>query len=65
MKYVLSLFLVVFASPSYAYLDPGAGSYFFQSLVAVFSVVIVFFGRIKMIVKDIFYKLSSRIKKRN
>lgn len=37
-KFITALFCVAFASPSYAYLDPGTGSIILQSLLASIAV---------------------------
>ncbi len=57
---VLFLLIVFFSKNSYAYLDPGTGSYIFQLLIAgiiggIFSLKI-FWTKIKSFFKNLFSK---------
>lgn len=47
-----SLFILLFSSPLYAYIDPGSGS-------AIMSAIVGFFVAIAMAVKTYWYKIKS------
>lgn len=40
------LFFFAFASPAYAYIDPGTGSMLLQALIGGFAIVAVFWRRV-------------------
>ncbi len=57
---VVFLLVIIFSKNSYAYLDPGTGSYIFQMLIAGFIgglfAIKLFFNKIKISLKNIFSK---------
>ena len=49
---LVTLFLFLWAQPSFAYIDPGSGS-------AIMSAIIGFFVAIGIVIKTYWYKLKS------
>ena len=55
----LTLSLILFASPAFAYLDPGTGSLLLQGLIGVFAIIISFFSIYWQKVKSLFVKIED------
>jgi len=68
-KVVIFLYFVVlffvFARPSYAYLDPGTGSYLFQLVIAGFLGGSIFFRSTAKKVKKLFKSKKEAERKKN
>ncbi len=56
--------LIVLSKPTYAYLDPGTGSYIIQILIATLAggtyLVITSWSKVKTFLSNLFNKLSKR-----
>ena len=64
VRLIVYLILFFFSSPVYAYIDPGLGSLFLQSLIGGFA---VFFGFISLFwqkIKSFFLKLRGNPKRK-
>ncbi len=65
----LILFLLIMPDKTYAYLDPGTGSYILQVLISMFIAglfaVKIFWGKIKHFVKNLFSKSKKNGKAEN
>ena len=60
-KYVLAALLVVAtATPAFAYIDPGSGSYLIQAIIAGFLGVLYFFKGIRTWIMSLFARLLGR-----
>ena len=68
-KFFISiLFINLFLSKeAFAYIDPGMGSMFLQSIIAVlavcFSSVMIFWSKIKITFSNIFKKIQKKLSK--
>lgn len=68
---VILVLLISFIVPNpvYAYLDPGAGSYIFQLLVAgvvgLGFLLKMYWGRIRAFVKSLLFKVRSEVSENN
>lgn len=63
-KILLIIYLITIPNISYAYLDPGMGSYILAMLAAFFAVMMTFFNVILEKTKNFFKKLSKFFKKK-
>ena len=62
----LYIFLILFIpSTSYAYLDPGAGSFFTQFILMLFAIITTAYFYFKNMIIKIFFKIKNLIKKIN
>ena len=59
----LSLLLCVFVTPSYAYIDPNTGGFFFQTIApfvyGLLGAIVVFWKRIALFFKGLFGKKKN------
>lgn len=53
------MFLIIYANPAYAYLDPGTGSIILQGLIAGLLAIAAAGGAFWQRIKSFFAKLSS------
>ena len=63
LKIILTLLIVCFSQPSFAYIDPFTGSFIIQAIVAFFVTVAFYLGYPIRIIKKIYNKLSKKKKK--
>ena len=63
LRIILTLVIVCFSQPSFAYIDPFTGSFIIQAIVAFFVTVAFYLGYPIRIIKKIYNKLSKKKKK--
>ncbi len=63
-KILLIIYLINIPNISYAYLDPGMGSYILAMLAAFFAAVMAFFNVILEKIKNFFKKIKEIFKKK-
>ena len=62
LKIILTLLIVCFSQPSFAYIDPFTGSFIIQAIVAFFVTVAFYLGYPIRLIKKIYNKLSKKKK---
>jgi hypothetical protein len=62
-KIILTLIIVCFSQPCFAYIDPFTGSFIIQAILAFFAAVIFYLGYPILVIKKIYNKLSKKKKK--
>ncbi len=63
LKIILTLIIVCFSQPSFAYIDPFTGSFIIQAILAFFATVVFYLGYPILIIKKIYKKLFKNKKK--
>ena len=63
LKIILTLVIVCYSQPSFAYIDPFTGSFIIQAILAFFATVAFYLGYPIRIIKKIYNKLSKKKKK--
>jgi len=63
LKIILTLIIVCFSQPSFAYIDPLTGSFIIQTILAFFAAVVFYLGYPFLIIKKIYNKLCKKKKK--
>ena len=63
LKIILTLLIVCFSQPSFAYIDPFTGSFIIQAILAFFVTVAFYLGYPIRLIKKIYNKLSKKKKK--
>jgi len=65
IKYLLLIFsiLLLTVSQSYAYIDPGTGSFIIQTLMALAATIVVYLGYPVRVIKSFFNKFFNSKKK--
>ena len=63
LKIILTLIIVCFSQPSFAYIDPFTGSFIIQAILAFFAAVVFYLGYPILIIKKIYNKLFKNKKK--
>ena len=63
LRIILTLVIVCFSQPSFAYIDPFTGSFIIQTILAFFAAVVFYLGYPILIIKKIYNKLSKKKKK--
>ena len=61
----LSVFYFVLTSNSYAYLDPGTGSYILSMVALFFAAIVPTFISFRMKLKSFFSKFKKKTNKKN
>ncbi len=64
LKIILTLIIVCFSQPSFAYIDPFTGSFIIQAILAFFATVVFYLGYPILIIKKIYKKLFKNKKKK-
>jgi len=59
----ITLFLLLFPTPSYAYLDPGSASYLTTILATATTILVTVIVSIRMYIKTMWSKLKKKILK--
>ena len=62
LKVILTLVIVCFSQPSFAYIDPFTGSFIIQAIIAFFVTVAFYLGYPIRLIKKIYNKLSKKKK---
>ena len=62
MKIFLIIFILLTSTKSYAYFDPGTGSFIVQSLIAFFTVIIIYLKLPFLYIKNFFSKFKKKNK---
>ena len=62
LKIILTLVIVCYSQPSFAYIDPFTGSFIIQAILAFFASVVFYLGYPFRIIKKIYKKLSRKKK---
>jgi len=57
---IFFLSIILFSTPSYAYLDPGSGSIIAQALIFIAASIGTFFSFFKVKIKNIYKKLFKK-----
>ena len=67
IKFLILIFLVLnlSISSSYAYIDPGTGSFIIQTIIALAATVVFYLGYPIRIIKSFFNKIFNTKKKSN
>ena len=63
-KIFLIGYLILIPNISYAYLDPGMGSYILAMLAAFFAAIMTFFNVISMKIKNFFKRIKEILNKK-
>ena len=63
LKIILTLVIVCYSQPSFAYIDPFTGSFIIQAILVFFASVAFYLGYPFRIIKKIYKKLSTKKKK--
>ena len=63
-KIFLIGYLILIPNISYAYLDPGMGSYILAMLAAFFAAIMTFFNAISMKIKNLFKRFKEFLDKK-
>jgi len=62
LKIILTLVIVCYSQPSFAYIDPFTGSFIIQAILAFFASVVFYLGYPFRRIKKIYKKLSRKKK---